>query len=318
MTVEATQTKEIYEGNGSTTVFPVLFSYGEASDIKLKFTDVHEVEWDVTSNFQITVNEGGNTNVLYPVVGTPIDMGTRLTVYRDTPQTQILDLIYGGAFNPDVLEHDGFDRLVMMIQEIQEGLERAVKAPFTSDMDPDALLDSIYDEVRKAEAAAASAQDALSQCQALVAIIPSPTVADAGKVIAVRVVNGKPQYELVMQSGGGGGGGGGTGYSDYTIPAMNSDGKVVVRLADIGHPEMPGLFNPVINLISIAPHYYCLTNRSPEEFTVQIYNPDGTPGVEVSEYLKLGTFNLGSGARLGQKGTGTLVELAVSIPMPPA
>ena len=315
MTVEATQTKEIYEGNGSTTIFPVPFTYSRTDDIKLVFTDAEDKDSDVTSNYTITVTESGDTSVTYPVTGMPIRTGTRLTVYRDTPQTQILDLIYGGAFNPDVLEHDGFDRLVMMIQEIQEGLERAVKAPFTSDMDPDALLDSIYDEVRKAEAAAASAQDALSQCQALVAIIPSPTVADAGKVIAVRVVNGKPQYELVMQSGGGGGG---TGYSDYTIPAMNSDGKVVVRLADIGHPEMPGLFNPVINLISIAPHYYCLTNRSPEEFTVQIYNPDGTPGVEVSEYLKLGTFNLGSGARLGQKGTGTLVELAVSIPMPPA
>ena len=315
MTVESATTKTIYEGNGSTTVFPVLFSYGEASDIKLKFTDVHEVEWDVTSNFQITVNEGGNTNVLYPVVGTPIDMGTRLTVYRATPQKQIVDLIYGGAFNPDVLEQDVFDRIVMMIQELQEAVNRSVKTPFTSDIVPDALLEEIYASVKAAQDAAAAAQDALSQCQALVAIIPSPTVADAGKVIAVRVVNGKPQYELVMQSGGGGGG---TGYSDYTIPAMNSDGKVVVRLADIGHPEMPGLFNPVINLISIAPHYYCLTNRSPEEFTVQIYNPDGTPGVEVSEYLKLGTFNLGSGARLGQKGTGTLVELAVSIPMPPA
>ena len=90
----------------------------------------------------------------------------------------------------------------------------------------------------------------------------------------------------------------------------------MVNLAELGHPEMPGLFNPIVNLISIAPHYYCITSRSAEEFTVQIYNPDGTPGVEVSEFLKLGTFRLGDKTRLGQKGKGTLVELAVSIPMP--
>lgn len=52
------------------------------------------------------------------MTGQPIRAGTRLTVYRDTPQTQIVDLISGGAFDPEVLEWDGFDRAVMMIQEM--------------------------------------------------------------------------------------------------------------------------------------------------------------------------------------------------------
>ena len=161
---------------------------------------------------------------------------------------------------------------------------------------------------------AAGAQDALKQCQQLLSIVPKPTAEDAGKVIAVRLINGVPHYVLVAQTGGGWGGGG---YAEYSIPTTTADGKVVVRLADIGHPEMPSLFNPVVNLMSIAPHYFCITSRSTKEFTIQIYNADGTPGVEFAEFLKLGTFRLGSGARLGQKGKGT-VKLAVSIPMPAA
>ena len=315
MTVESTKTKAIYEGNGSATVFPVPFGYSKADDITLMFTDIHNIEWAVVSNFRIEKNESGDTSVVYPVVGTPIGMGTRLTVYRATPQLQILDLISGGAFHPDALELDGFDRIVMMIQEIQESLDRAIKVPFSSDTEPDDLLNSIYDEVRKAEAAAAGAQDALKQCRQLLSIVPYPTVDDAGKVIAVRLINGVPQYLLVAQSGGGGGGGG---YAEYSIPATTANGKVVVRLADIGHPEMPGLFNPIVNLMSIAPHYFCITSRSTEEFTVQIYNPDGTPGVEISEYIECGTFESGHGIECGQEGEGSNVELAVSIPMPVA
>ena len=313
MTVESIKTKEIYEGNGSTTVFPVPFTYSRTDDIKLVFTDAHGIESDIASNYAITVTESGDTSVTYPVSGMPIAMGTRLTVYRATPQKQIVDLIYGGAFNPDVLELDVFDRIVMMIQELKEGLDRAVKVPLSSDVNTDDLINSIYDEVHKAEAAAQSAEEALAKCIELVSLIPVPTLDDVGKLLAVRLINGEPHYVLVTQTGGSGGG-----YAEYSIPASTADGKVVIRLADIGHPEMPGLFNPVVNLISVSPHYYCIVNRTAEEFTVQIYNPDGTPGVEISEYIECGTFESGEGIECGQEGEGSNVELAVSIPMPPA
>lgn len=314
MTVESIKTKEIYEGNGSATVFPVPFAYSQTADVLLVFTDAHNMEWAVVSNFRIDVSDTGDASVTYPVVGEPIPMGTRLTVYRSTPLTQIVDLIYGGAFNPDVLEKDVFDRIVMMIQELKEGLDRAVKVPLSSDVNTDDLINSIYDEVRKAEAAAQSAEEALAKCIELVSLIPVPTLDDVGKLLAVRLINGEARYVLVSQSGGGGG----SGFADYSIPASTPDGKVVVRLADIGHPEMPVLFNPVVNLISVSPHYFCIVNRTAEEFTVQIYNPDGTPGVEISEYIECGTFESGEGIECGQEGEGSNVELAVSIPMPPA
>ncbi len=313
MTVEATKIKEIYEGNGAAKVFPVPFGYSKTDDIRLMFTDINNMEWAVISNFKIQVTESGDTNVTYPVIGDPIAMGTRLTVYRSTPQAQIVDLIYGGAFNPDVLEKDVFDRIVMMIQELQEAINRSIKVPLSSDVNTDDVINSIYDEVHKAEAAAQSAQEALSKCIELVSLIPVPTVDDAGKMISVRLINGEARYVLVSQTGGSGGG-----YADYNIPANSADGKVVVNLAAIGHPEMPGVFNPVVNLVSVSPHYYCIVSRTAEEFTVQIYNPDGTAGVEISEYIECGTFESGEGIECGQEGEGSNVELAVSIPMPPA
>ena len=313
MTVEATQTKEIYEGNGSTTIFPVPFTYSRTDDIKLVFTDAEDIDSPVTSNYAVTVTESGDTSVTYPVTGMPIRMGTRLTVYRATPQLQIVDLIYGGAFNPDVLEKDVFDRIVMMIQELQEAMNRAIKAPFTLDITSEEIFDAIFAAEKAAEDAAAAAQDALAQCQALLAILPVPTVDDAGKVLAVSLVAGEPEYVLVSQSDGGSG----AGFSDYSIKVNNANGRVTVVLADIGHPEMPGQFNPLVNLVSVSPYYFCIVNRSPEEFTVQIYKPGGTPGVEVAAYIECGTFECGDGTQCGQEGAGSNVELLVSIPIPP-
>ena len=317
MTVESTQTKEIYEGNGSSVIFPVPFTYSRTDDIKLVFTDAHGIESDIASNYAITVAESGDTSVTYPVSGMPIAMGTRLTVYRATPQKQIVDLIYGGAFNPDVLEQDVFDRSVMLIQELQEAVNRSVKTPFTSDIVPDALLEEIYASVKAAQAAAAAAQaaaaaaqEALAECQELIAIIPIPTVSDAGKVLAVRLFNGVPTYTIVS-----GGGGGGAGFAEYSLDVTNANGKVVVSLAALGHPEMPGLFNPIVNIISVVPYFCCITHRSAEEFTVQIYKPGGQPGLDISEYIECGTFAAGEGIECGQGGSESDVKLAVSIPI---
>ncbi|MDR2726638.1 MAG: hypothetical protein LBC10_01430 [Deltaproteobacteria bacterium] len=90
--------------------------------------------------------------------------GERLTIFRITPQTQIVDLINAGAFNPEVLEHDGFDRAVMMIQELGEKVDRSLKVSLSSGQTGDALMDAIHAAGAEARAsadeAASSAQDA--------------------------------------------------------------------------------------------------------------------------------------------------------------
>ncbi|MDR2819700.1 MAG: hypothetical protein LBB60_04125 [Desulfovibrio sp.] len=163
MTVESTITKEIYQGNGAATAFPVPFRYAQQVDLHLLLVAPDGTETPVTDNFQVVANESGDTSITYPVVGDPLAPGYNLVIYRDTPNTQIVDLVYGGAFNPDMLEHDALDRLEMQIQEKQELLDRAVKVPIASDETPEELLEDIYTARDEAAASAStSAESATS------------------------------------------------------------------------------------------------------------------------------------------------------------
>ena len=158
MSVESTITKVIYSGNGVATEWPVPFKYNKPDHLHLLVTDAKGAHELVTSNFQVQVTEAGDTSILYPVSGQPLAAGKRLTIFRATPQTQIVDLIYGGAFAPEVLEEDGLDREVMMIQELQEGLDRAVKVGIDADETPEELLENIFTARNTAVDSATSAQ----------------------------------------------------------------------------------------------------------------------------------------------------------------
>lgn len=169
MTVESKKIKEIYRGNGTATVFPVPFQYSQTEDIRLLLTDAKDRNAEVTSNFRVDVNESGDTSVVYPLNGQPVPTGSRLTIYRDTPQTQLVDLINTGAFDEEVLEHDALDRSVMMIQEIQEELDRAVKVS-VSDENPPKTAEELYAEVNdiadRAESAARRSENGAGEASA--------------------------------------------------------------------------------------------------------------------------------------------------------
>ncbi|MDR3176010.1 MAG: hypothetical protein LBU06_05710 [Desulfovibrio sp.] len=143
MTLESAASKQIYEGNGAAREFPVPFKYARTDDIRLLFTDASGEEHEIGENFQIAVTSSGDATAVYPVAGGPIPAGTTLTVYRATPKTQIVDLENTGAFNPDVLEHDGFDRLEMQIQELQEEIYRSIKSSLSS-KDPPPFVGDFY------------------------------------------------------------------------------------------------------------------------------------------------------------------------------
>ncbi|MDL2315721.1 hypothetical protein LJC59_01370, partial [Desulfovibrio sp. OttesenSCG-928-A18] len=155
MTVESTKTKEKYKGNSAATEFPVPFAYDKTADLRLVRSEPNstllDTESEITDNYRIEVGPNGETAVRYPLSGPPLPNGQGLTVYRDTPRLQIVDLIYGGAFSPDTLEHDGLDRIVMMIQEIQEELDRALKVPMSSDKTPEELMAELFNALAAAQ-----------------------------------------------------------------------------------------------------------------------------------------------------------------------
>ena len=199
MTVESTKTKEIFEGNGATTVFPVPFQYSKRENIHLLFTDAENIDRPVVSNFRIDVSASGDTTVVYPVEGDPIPHGTRLTVFRATPQDQIVDLIYGGAFAPDVLEYDGFDRIVMMVQEINEAMGRAIKVSISDSGEvpsAEGLYAVVRDIAEQAQAAAQQAEEASQRTITAVEQLESMAEAAGDEQVARVQEEGDTQIQL--------------------------------------------------------------------------------------------------------------------------
>ncbi|CAK7067958.1 MAG: hypothetical protein DELT_01735 [Desulfovibrio sp.] len=177
MTVEATATKEIYEGNGLATVFPVTFPYSQADTIKVMFTARDGTETEVTENYQITVTASGDTSVTYPVEGPPIAAGTKCTIFRQTPLTQIVDLLSDGHFNPDTLEKDGFDRILHMLQEQREEIERSVRVAI-SDKTPPQSAEEFYGSMREiAEEATTQADRAKNEADRAASLVDPAALA---------------------------------------------------------------------------------------------------------------------------------------------
>jgi hypothetical protein len=134
-TVSSTTSPSVtYDGNGSTTTFPVTFTFIAATDLEVVHTDADgaETTW---------VKDGaGDTG--YTVVATDVEAntapasGTTLTITRATPLTQGLDLRQGRSYSPQLLE-DALDRLTLIVQELE--LQLVVNDYFTG-----GLLDLDY------------------------------------------------------------------------------------------------------------------------------------------------------------------------------
>ena len=157
MTIESTISKITYAGNGSTRLWPLPFACAQPEHIRLVLTDSQGKETELASGWQAEMDENGSTSIRYPLSGQALPAGNKLTICRQTPRTQIVDLINTGAFEPELLEKDGFDRAVMMIQELQEGLDRAVKVPLSSDQNPEALAEELFQAHTEALSAAGKA-----------------------------------------------------------------------------------------------------------------------------------------------------------------
>lgn len=172
MTVESLKTKEIYLGNGKNTTFPVPFPYATPDDIHLLLTDDDGEDVEITSNFTIALSQSGDTSVNYPERGTPLLEGQKLTVYRNTQRTQIVSLSDVGEFSPEELEKSGFDRTVMMIQELQEEVDRSIKVSRDTYETPEEFIEELFSKQEQAVQAEKRAEQAFASAtnQASIAI----------------------------------------------------------------------------------------------------------------------------------------------------
>lgn len=134
----SSQNKRIqYTGNGTTTIFAYNFRVDDSSWINVYVNENLVTNYSVSG---VGLDAGGNiTFTVAPV------SGTLVTIIRNVPKTQSLDLIRNAGFPADSMELE-LDKLTMMVLDLQEKVDRSIKLP-VSDTNLDSGLDIV--SVRK-------------------------------------------------------------------------------------------------------------------------------------------------------------------------
>lgn len=129
MTVSKDYNKHVYEGNGLTVDWPYDFDLPLTSSGDPDTSLIHvfrtNLRGEVTEVTAFSVDAETGT-LTYPSSGSPLETGEKLTILRllDVRQ-QFFDPSNQANLYPETLE-DNTDRLVMMLQQLQEEIDRAV------------------------------------------------------------------------------------------------------------------------------------------------------------------------------------------------
>ncbi|GHU04639.1 hypothetical protein FACS1894205_3200 [Alphaproteobacteria bacterium] len=198
MTVSSTKSAVSYQGDGATVRFDFLFPMPSGT-AKVLLTmpepdgsyDVEEVSPDL---YVITGED--NPDGGYVTFSSAPPASKIVTIKRVLPLVQPTELVTGAGFYPEVVEGMG-DRDRMIDQQLAEMLERSVKVPDGSGLDPDSYFDLIMgakgeaegsageaDASAAASAAEAAASAALAQQAAASASSSAASAAGAGQAAA--------------------------------------------------------------------------------------------------------------------------------------
>lgn len=169
MTVSKDYNKHVYEGNGLTVDWPYDFDLPitaagapDTSLIRVFLTDGAGEVGEITGGFTV---DAGTGTVTYPLSGPPLASGEKITILRELPVSQqFFDPSNQSNLYPETLE-DSTDRLVMMVQQVKEDVQRAIKLPVDregtpEEVDPLPILDARDEAVSAASSASASEQAA--------------------------------------------------------------------------------------------------------------------------------------------------------------
>lgn len=147
MTVDTTASAVTHLGNDVTTTFSLSAKFIQASDLVVIITDSDGVESSPLvedTDYEVTTTEfpSDSISITYPITGDPLASGYTITLYRSMDLLQATDLRNQGGFFPEIHELV-FDRLTLMLQQLQEQLDRAVLVQISSGDDPREWVESI-------------------------------------------------------------------------------------------------------------------------------------------------------------------------------
>lgn len=125
MTVQTQDNKVIYESDGITTSYPFVFQVNDIAHIEVYDDAVLTIlNHEVILNADQEINPGGVMNYLDPP---PLDE-VSIVILRFIPMDQDIDYSTYDGFPADTHEA-GLDNAILMIQQLQEQLNRATLAP---------------------------------------------------------------------------------------------------------------------------------------------------------------------------------------------
>jgi hypothetical protein len=149
MTVSNQTSRTSAVGTGAEQTVPFTFPITNNSDIvvtqRVTATGV-ETTLAETTNYTVTNNgeSGGSITTVSPFVAST----AQIHIVRNTPDTQLLDLVAGGAFSAENNE-DAYDKLTRLSIEKQDGLDRTLKFPTTDPASSFADMPNSIDRANK-------------------------------------------------------------------------------------------------------------------------------------------------------------------------
>ena len=133
MTVSTTSNKVSFSANGSTTVFAYNFKIFADADLTVIIRAADGTETTKTLTTHYTVSGAGSAsggNVTFTSGNTPAS-GETVVIQRKLTLTQGTDYVANDPF-PAESHEDALDRLTFITQQIQEEVDRSIKASVTN------------------------------------------------------------------------------------------------------------------------------------------------------------------------------------------
>ena len=148
MTVSSTTNKVSYSGNGSTTVFAYtfkIFANGDL-DVYIRSSNGTETLQTITTNYTVS-NAGEESGGNVTFVTAPAS-GETVVIQRKLDLTQGTDYVENDPF-PAESHEEALDRLTFITQQMQEEIDRSIKASVTNTISSTEFAISAADRANK-------------------------------------------------------------------------------------------------------------------------------------------------------------------------
>lgn len=202
--INSKTTKNLYRGNGSTLSYPVTYPFYEAENL-LVLVAVGEVEETLSlgADYSVAINMDGSGGTVTFTSAERVPAGCTIAIMLNMALVQELDLSAVSRIDTESLEQE-LDKQVQYIQQMSEGLSRAVKTNATSEISPDRLVSSLLaarDESVAAKNAAETAQASAEAAQNATKAVESSVLESVATATTAVNEAGAAQVSSVNSAG---------------------------------------------------------------------------------------------------------------------